>query len=74
MRSRRKTEAGGAVRNQLALIDARPFRTARERLAFIRARIDQVREERALRSRGRRRRATSPPPSQLGLFGEVTGD
>ena len=60
---------------QPALIDARPFRTARERLAFIRARIDQVREERALRSRGRRRRATStPPPSQLGLFGEVTGD
>ena len=53
---------------QPALIDARPFRTARERLAFIRARIDQVREERRLRQLGRRRRAAIPPPSSSGFL------
>jgi hypothetical protein len=53
---------------QLQLISTRPFRTSAERIAYIRGKLDRIREERAARKLLRRRRVMSATIHQPGLF------
>ncbi len=53
---------------QPQLIDARPFRTQKERLAYIRGKLDEIRAERVARRRLPARRPRQTPIAQPGLF------